>query len=133
MSKKWIVIGLIIFLGLFSTPFWYNLLVKMGTAAPMPEVVLTEKAKAAKQCVMPTEFMKTEHMQLLDLWRLKVVRGAERDFVNPEGKTFNMSLTNTCLDCHSNKTEFCDRCHNYASVRPSCWDCHIDNPKGEMK
>ena len=27
-----------------------------------------------------------------------------------------MSLSNTCLDCHSNKAEFCDRCHNYASV-----------------
>ena len=133
MSKKWIVIGLIIFLGLFASPFWYNLLVKMGTAAPAPEVVLTEKAKAAKQCVMPTDFMKTEHMQLLDLWRLKVVRGLEREFVNPEGKAFDMSLSNTCLDCHSNKAEFCDRCHNYASVRPYCWDCHIDNPQGEMK
>jgi hypothetical protein len=40
-----------------------------------------------------------------------------------------MSLSNTCLDCHSNKAEFCDRCHNYASVSPYCWDCHIDNPK----
>jgi hypothetical protein len=38
-----------------------------------------------------------------------VVRNAEREFVNPEGKTFNMSLSNTCLDCHSNKAEFCDR------------------------
>ncbi len=133
MSKKWIVIGLIIFLGLFASPFWYNFLVKMGTAAPAPEVVLTEKAKAAKQCVMPTDFMKTEHMQLLDLWRLKVVRGLEREFVNADGKAFDMSLSNTCLDCHSNKAEFCDRCHNYASVRPYCWDCYIDNPQGEMK
>jgi hypothetical protein len=75
--------------------------------------------------------MTTEHMQLLDLWRHTVVRNAKREFVNPEGKTFDMSLSNTCLDCHSNKTEFCDRCHDYASVRPYCWDCHIDNPKGE--
>jgi hypothetical protein len=124
-------LGLAIFMGLFTFPLWYNMLIKMGKAAPAPEVVLTEKAKAAKQCVMPTEFMKAEHMQLLDMWRLKAVREGTREFVNPEGKTFNASLTNTCLDCHSNKAEFCDRCHNYASVRPYCWDCHIDNPKGE--
>jgi hypothetical protein len=40
----------------------------------------------------------------------------ERIYVNPEGKLFNMSLSNTCLDCHSNKEKFCDRCHDYASV-----------------
>ena len=52
--------------------------------------------------------------------------------VNKKGKEFEMSLSNTCIECHDNKAEFCDRCHNYASVRPYCWDCHIDNPK-EMK
>jgi hypothetical protein len=130
-DKKWIVLGLVIFLGLFTFPLWYNILVKAGKAAPAPEVVLTEKAKAAKQCVMSTAYMKRDHMQLLDLWRHSVVRNAKREFVNPEGKTFNMSLSNTCLDCHSNKAEFCDRCHDYASVRPYCFDCHIDNPKGE--
>ena len=130
-DKKWIILGLVIFLGLFTFPLWYNVLLKAGKAAPAPELVLTEKAKAAKECVMPTEYMKAKHMQVLDLWRLTVVRDADREFVNPEGKTFNMSLSNTCLDCHSNKAEFCDRCHNYASVDPYCWDCHIDNPKGE--
>ncbi len=130
-DKKWIMLGLAIFLVLFLSPLWYNFLIKAGKAAPAPELVLTEKAKAAKQCVMSTEYMTAEHMQLLDLWRHSVVRNAKREFVNPEGKAFNMSLSNTCLDCHSNKADFCDRCHNYASVRPYCWDCHIDNPKGE--
>ena len=130
-DKKWIILGLVIFLGLFSFPFWYNFLFKADKAAPAPTLVLTEKAKAAKQCVMPTEYMKAEHMHLLDLWRLTVVRDAKREFVNTEGKVYNMSLSNTCLDCHSNKAEFCDRCHNYASVSPYCWDCHLDNPKGE--
>lgn len=125
-DKKWIILGLVIFLGLFTSPFWFN----VGKAAPAPELVLTEKAKAAKECVLPTEFMRTEHMQLLDVWRLKVVRDGERTFANAQGKTFDMSLSNTCLDCHSNKAEFCDRCHNYASVQPYCWECHIENPKG---
>ena len=123
-DKKWIILGLIIFVGLFSFPLWYNLLIKAGTAAPAPEVVLTEKAKEAKQCVMETAYMKAQHMQLLDLWRHSVVRNAKREYV------YTISLSNTCLDCHSNKAEFCDRCHNYASVSPYCWDCHIENPKG---
>ena len=130
-DKKWIITGLVIFMAAFLFPLWYNIAIKAGKAAPAPEVVLTEKAKAAGKCVMSTEYMAAEHMQLLDLWRHSVVRNGMREFVNPEGKTFNMSLSNTCMDCHSNKAEFCDRCHNYASVRPYCWDCHIENPKGE--
>ena len=73
--------------------------------------------------------MTAEHMQLLDQWRHNVVRNGQREFVNLEGKAFNMSLSNTCLDCHANKAEFCDRCHDYASVDVYCWDCHIDDPQ----
>jgi hypothetical protein len=124
-DKKLITAGIVVFIALVTFPFWFN----MGKAAPAPEVELTEKAKAAKTCVRSKEFMRAEHMQLLDLWREQVVRTAVREYVSPEGKTYNMSLSNTCLDCHSNKTEFCDRCHDYASVSPYCWDCHIDNPK----
>ena len=130
-DKKWIVLGLIIFIGLFSFPLWYNMVIKVGKAAPAPEVVLSEKAKAAGKCVMTKEYMTAEHMQLLDIWRHNVVRNSQREFVNTEGKAFDMSLSNTCLDCHDNKAQFCDRCHTYASVDVYCWDCHIDNPKGE--
>jgi hypothetical protein len=126
-DRNKIIAGLIVFLALFTFPVWYNL----GKAAPAPELKLTDKAKEAKTCVMSTEYMRSHHMQVLDLWRHSVVRNAERTFVNAEGKEFNMSLSNTCLDCHSNKADFCDKCHNYASVTPYCWDCHIDNPKGE--
>jgi hypothetical protein len=132
-DKKWIMLGLAIFLGLFTFPFWYNFAIKAGKAAPAPTPVLTKKAMAAKQCVMPKAYMTREHMKVLDLWRHSVVRNAEREFVNAQGKVFTMSLSNTCLDCHANKAEFCDSCHNYASVRPYCWDCHIDNPKGEQE
>ena len=124
-DKKFIVTGVIIFIVIVTFPFWYN----RGKAAPAPELQLTEKAKAAKVCVRSTDYMKAEHMQLLDLWRDSVVRRGDRIYVSPSGQEYNMSLSNTCLDCHSNKAEFCDRCHNYASVRPYCWNCHIDNPK----
>ena len=128
-DKKWIKLGLIIFVALFTFPLWYNLGLKAGKAAPAPLLELTEKAKAAEACVRSTDYMKAEHMKVLDLWRHSVVRNAERIYVNSKGQEFTMSLSNTCLDCHSNKAEFCDRCHDYASVRPYCWDCHIDNPK----
>ncbi len=124
-DKKIIISGLVIFIVIITFPFWYN----RGKAAPAPELILTDTAKAAKECVRTTEYMRAEHMKVLDLWRHSVVRNAERIYVNSKGKEFNMSLSNTCLDCHSNKAEFCDRCHDYASVRPYCWDCHIDNPK----
>ena len=124
-DKKFIITGVVIFLVIVTFPFWYN----RGKAAPAPEPVLTAKALAAKECIRSKEYMTSEHMQLLDVWRESVVREGKRVYVNPDGKEYNMSLSNTCLDCHSNKVEFCDRCHNYASVRPYCWDCHIDNPK----
>jgi len=124
-NKGLICIGLIVFVAVVSAPFWIN----FGKAAPAPTPVLSEKAKAAKKCVRSADYMKREHMQLLDMWRDTVVRESKRIYVNADGDRFNMSLSNTCLDCHANKTEFCDRCHNYASVNPYCWDCHIDNPK----
>lgn len=124
-DKKLIVTGLVIFFIIVLFPFWYN----RGKAVPPPELKLTEKAKAAKECVRSTDYMRSEHMRLLDLWRESVVREADRIYTNPKGKQFVMSLSNTCLDCHSNKAEFCDKCHTYASVRPYCWDCHIDKPK----
>lgn len=124
-DRTLIITGLIIFIALVTFPFWSN----MGKASPPPDLVLTPKAKAAGACVMPTEYMRTNHMRLLDQWRTSVVRDGKRIFVNSQGKAFNISLTDTCLDCHSNKVEFCDRCHDYASASPYCWDCHSDQSK----
>jgi hypothetical protein len=124
-----VILGIIIFVAIAAFPFWYNL----GKASPRPEVKLTDVAKAAKQCVRDKAYMQAEHMQLLDVWRDAVSREGKRIYVNLEGKEFKMSLSNTCLDCHSNKAEFCDACHNYASVSPYCWECHIDNPKETKK
>jgi hypothetical protein len=121
-DKGKVIAGLCIFLILITFPFWFNL----GKAAPAPELKLTAKAKAAKECVLPTQNMKADHMQLLNEWRDTVVRDAKRIYVSSDGKEYDMSLTNTCLDCHGARAEFCTKCHNYASVTPYCWDCHID-------
>ncbi|MDP2646207.1 MAG: sulfate reduction electron transfer complex DsrMKJOP subunit DsrJ [Desulfobacterales bacterium] len=121
-DKKWIIIGLSVFLAFFTFPFWYN----MGKASPAPEPELTGKSAGAKACVEPKAYMKTRHMQLLNQWRASVVREEKKIYVSSTGKTFKMSLTQTCLDCHTEKSRFCDQCHTYVSVRPDCWDCHID-------
>ena len=86
---------------------------------------------------MPTDWMRANHMQMLIDWRENVVRTAERkvttsrgrEFVAPNGKKYLASLTNTCLECHSNKAQFCDQCHNYAAVAPNCWGCHLETGK----
>jgi len=122
-DKKYIIAGLIVFCVIIILPFLFN----FGKAAPAPEIELTQKAKDAGYCVLPKTEMKAGHMQILDLWRNTVVREGNRIYKSSSGKSFTMSLSSgedSCIGCHSNKAEFCDRCHNYASVRPYCWDCH---------
>lgn len=119
-----IITGIVIFVGLMTFPFWYN----VGSAAyERPEL---ELPKDAKQCVEETEWMRAEHMSLLNEWRDIAVREGKRDYVGLGGKTYDMSLQNTCMECHKTKEKFCDRCHTTASVSPYCWDCHIA-PKEE--
>ncbi len=119
-DKGKIFAGLIIFFAVFTFPFWYN----HGVAAKAPDPVLTQTAKEAKTCVDNTAFMRKNHMELLNDWRNMAVRNGERMYRGDNGKEYDVSLQNTCLHCHSNKAEFCDRCHQYASVAPYCWDCH---------
>jgi hypothetical protein len=124
-DRSKIILGLAIFIVLVTFPFWSNL----GRAVEPPEAKLSEKAKAAKECVMPKDYMKAEHMQVLNLWRTAVVRDGNRIYQSPNGKRYAMSLSSgedSCIGCHTNKAEFCDKCHTYASVAPYCWDCHIE-------
>jgi hypothetical protein len=114
-------IGTLIFLVLLLFPVWNQ----FGKAAKVPDPQLSETAKQAEQCIEPKLFMKTQHMKLLDQWRNDVVRDADRYYQSSGGKTYYKSLQVTCMDCHSNKTQFCDQCHNYMGVVPFCWDCHI--------
>ena len=112
--------GLAIFLALATFPAWHNLLARVNAKGPELRLPASEK-----QCVAPVAFMRTSHMDLLIDWRETVVRTGARDFTALDGKHYNMSLTRTCLGCHTNKVEFCDRCHAYAGVSgPYCWDCH---------
>jgi hypothetical protein len=115
--------ALAIFVALITLPVWHNLGASVTGKGPTPVLPAKEK-----QCVAPTAYMKSSHMRLLLDWRENVVRGNTREFVTPDGRHFNMSLTSTCLkQCHGAKGEFCDRCHNYAAVSAPCWNCHVDS------
>ena len=91
-------------------------------AAP-PDLEMPEEAT---QCVEDTPFMQANHMNLVASWRNAVVRNGEREYASTTGVTYVMSLTGTCLDCHDNRETFCQRCHDYANVSPTCWDCHVE-------
>jgi hypothetical protein len=125
-----IIIGLIIFVGIVTFPFVYDV-GKASIPPPEPKIDTPEIQKmAVKKCIESKSFMRAEHMVMLNDWRDFVVRDGDRLFTASDGQQYTMSLQNTCMKCHSNKKHFCDECHNYMAVKPYCWDCHIE-PKEE--
>jgi len=131
MYDGWkIILGLIVFVGITIFPFVYDV-GKASIPPPEPKLDTPEIQKmAVKKCVESKSFMAAEHMVMLNSWRDSVVRDGNRIYTANDGQEYEMSLQNTCMKCHSNKTKFCDECHNYMAVVPYCWDCHIA-PKEE--
>ena len=107
MHDGWkIVAGLAVFVVLATSPLVYNAV--SADPAAMPE--LADPPNGARQCVEDAEWMRASHMDTSGL----------------TGTVHDMSLSETCMGCHSNKAEFCDRCHTYMAVAPYCWDCHVE-------
>ncbi len=124
-NAKYIIPGLVVFFVLFSSPFWANKVFGDG-GYKQPELALP---KGEKECIENTDLMRAEHMQILDTWRDMAIRHGDRVYVATNGKKYVISLQNTCMKCHSNKKEFCDKCHDANSVEPYCWSCHLE-PRG---
>ncbi len=114
-----ILAGILVFLAVAGFPFWYGAL--SGNTKPLAEPV---KPAGKKQCVMPVGYMREYHMQLLKEWRDEAVRTGKRPEIAVGGTAYRKSLTGSCMSCHSNKAEFCDRCHTSFGVAPACWECH---------
>jgi len=117
---KKIIPGLLIFLGLITYPIWHNNVSGKTSYAPKPEIPADKK-----ECVEPKAFIRVNHKNLLDDWKTSVVRNGVRTYQASNKKRYTMSLNRTCMDCHKDKTKFCDQCHNYMGVTNKCWDCHI--------
>lgn len=130
-----IILALIVFVAVLSMPFFYN----SGKANNGPEINLNTQAikqLAVKQCIEPTAWMRANHMKLLNEWRDEYVREGKTVYVNSQGKSFKVGI-DTCLKCHYNPAlspseQFCVSCHDYASVQPTCWNCH-PWPTGTVK
>lgn len=97
--------------------------------APKPVIV---KAVKGERCVESNEFMRRNHMKVLN---------HQRDETVIEGiRTKKFSLKQ-CIECHASektgsvaasKDDFCVSCHSYAAVKIDCFDCHSTKPQGSM-
>jgi hypothetical protein len=116
-----VITGLGIFLVIVTFPIWFA--IAGNKTAAMPEL---QKAVKGTNCIIDSTLMKETHMFLLDQWRDQAVRKDQRYYTALDGTVYEKSLTRTCLNCHADKSAFCDRCHTYMAVSPYCWKCHVD-------
>ncbi|MFP3868354.1 MAG: sulfate reduction electron transfer complex DsrMKJOP subunit DsrJ [Desulfobacteraceae bacterium] len=129
-NRNIIFAGIIVFVVLIAYPIWQL----QGRSVPPPDPnidtpVIQKLPSKERKCIEETSYMRNYHMQMLDDWRDQVVRDGNRDYISQSGEIYKASLQNTCLECHSNKSQFCDQCHNYVGVDPYCWGCHLTREK----
>lgn len=111
-------------------PFGFAIAADMQSSG-FGEVVVPAPVKPTdvSNCVEPVEIMRRDHMEFLLHQRDATVLEGERD---PK-----YSLTG-CMDCHNpatsgeaiiryeNPQHFCASCHQFASVKIDCFECHAD-------
>ena len=117
IERLLVFLALALFLSLATYPIW-----KIQDPDFLPKVSMETKGE---QCVAPVDYMRENHMKLLEDWRDSVVRDGKRFHIMPDGTLVEKSLTKTCLGCHISKKQFCEECHTFASVKPYCWECHV--------
>ncbi len=81
----------------------------------VPDVFLEKVDPKWESCVRDPEYMRFYHMDFLKQTREDVVRAGIKGGVTLAG----------CGDCHRNREDFCDRCHQAASVDLDCFGCHF--------
>lgn len=106
-----------------------------SAATPVPEI---PKARASvsetRQCVEPVDEMRKNHMNYIL---------HQRDETMHRGIRTRQYSLEECINCHAvtgpdgefvrtdSGEHFCSSCHNYASVRIDCFQCHADRPTRE--
>jgi hypothetical protein len=118
-----IAVGLCLSFMVVLLPLWYPR--SQGKLAlPLPT--------QSSACIEATATMRATHMKLLDQWRTFVVREGGREYVASNGTRYEMSLSRTCMQCHTSASEFCTACHDRVGAKPNCWDCHLA-PEGRTR
>jgi len=94
-------------------------------------VVAGSPADGLERCVEPTEFMRRNHMELIQHQRDKTVHLGIR------GTPHSLA---GCVDCHVSYDaqrepvpvvadgQFCRTCHAHAAVKLNCFQCHATVP-----
>jgi len=95
---------------------------------PVPAIPMGQGEK----CVEDTDFMRRNHMSLLD---------HQRDKTMHEGIRSKQHSLKECISCHavagpdsmpvtvSSPQHFCRSCHDYAAVSIDCFQCHASRPE----
>lgn len=120
-------------------PLWLAglLALVISQSLPAEEVggFVVESSRAAKldACVEPTEYMRRNHMELIEHQQDVTVYGGIR------GTKHSLA---GCVECHvgyeggqpvpiDDPGQFCAACHEYTAVKLNCFDCHATIPDGE--
>lgn len=120
VSKPKVIVVTAVFAVILLFPFIYNAVgTGMFSEVKRPQVVIEKSG----QCIKYTGYMRRHHGDMLE---------RNMELVQKEGMT-NVVGLNDCRKCHSNREEFCDRCHDYVGVyavndSTGCFTCH-DYPK----
>ena len=102
-------------------PVALSLLKPLWAAEP---VVFLEAPDARwENCVRDVEYMRFHHMDLLKEVRSDVIRKGLKGGITLAG----------CGECHHNRDQFCDRCHEKASVALDCFGCHFYLTESELE
>ena len=91
--------------------------------AAEPEVFLEAPDARWENCVRDVEYMRFHHMDLLKEVRSDVIRKGLKGGITLVG----------CGECHHNREQFCDRCHEKASVSLDCFGCHFYLTDSELE
>lgn len=94
---------------------------------PFPAIAMGQ----GETCVEDTDFMRRNHMDLLD---------HQRDETVINGVRTEQHSLKECINCHvvngpdsvpvtvSSPQHFCRSCHDYAAVSVDCFQCHASRP-----
>ena len=126
--KRFLALVAVVFTSVTLAWAGSDTLVKAG-GTPKPVITMAVKGE---QCVEDTDYMRRNHMKVLD---------GHRDKTVIEGIRTKKYSLKECINCHASektgsvaaaKDDFCVSCHSYAAVKIDCFECHSTKPKGSI-
>jgi len=133
MALRLLVLGLLVALGAAGNahgPFSSRATAAETRQSGRVPVPATPQGKG-DSCVADTDFMRRNHMTMLD---------HQRDDTVHEGIRTKQFSLKECIECHAvngadgvpvtveDPKHFCRACHDYAAVSVDCFQCHASRP-----